>query len=96
MAVDNQHSESEYGCDVIQYDSKRRTDSIDSYDSGWRDVRSSEFYNVWIAGSTLITATTSNYTSTNSTLLLVTKAATSLGLSSSPNIGLANGSSTKT
>ena len=44
-----------------------------------------------IAGSTLITATTSNYTSTNSTLLLVTKAATSLGLSTSPKIVLANG-----
>ena len=43
------------------------------------------------AGSTLITATTSNYTTTNSTLLLVTKAATNLGLSTSPEIVIANG-----
>ena len=43
------------------------------------------------AGSTLVTATTSNYTSTDSTLLLVTKAATNLGLSTSPEIVLANG-----
>lgn len=44
-----------------------------------------------VAGSTLIAATTSNYTSTNATLNLVTKAATNLGLTTSPQIVLANG-----
>ncbi|MGH2507834.1 MAG: hypothetical protein ACRDHZ_10605, partial [Ktedonobacteraceae bacterium] len=43
------------------------------------------------SGTTLITATTSNYTSTSSTLSLVTKAATNLVLSTSPAVVLANG-----
>jgi hypothetical protein len=44
-----------------------------------------------ISGSTLITATTSNYTSTSATIDLVTKAATKLALSTAPTIVLANG-----
>ena len=44
-----------------------------------------------VNGSTLITASASNYTSTNATLTLVTKAATNLGLYSSPNLILGNG-----
>lgn len=50
-----------------------------------------DFTTYGIAGSTLITAATSNYTSTNATLVLVTKAATNLGLSASPSVLIANG-----
>ncbi len=44
-----------------------------------------------VNGSTLITASASNYTSTNATLNLVTKAATSLGLYATPSLVLGNG-----
>lgn len=50
-----------------------------------------DFTTYGISGSTLITASTSNYTSTNSTLNLVTKAATSLGVSTVPATVIANG-----
>ena len=44
-----------------------------------------------VNGTTLITASASNYTSANSTLNLVTKAATNLGLYVSPKVVLGNG-----